>query len=163
MNEKVNVHRQGKNVVSTVRALAEPLAEELGYFVWDVEFVKEGARRILRFTIDNEEGITIDDCEKFHRAIDPILDECDPIEGFYYLDVSSPGIERDLRTDEHINSCIGGIVEAKLFAPKDSRKSITGKLTSYLDGVVVILEGETEISLKREEISKLSTVYTGEK
>ena len=97
-----------------------------------------------------------------HRAIDPILDECDPIEGFYYLDVSSPGIERDLRTDEHISHCIGQKVEAKLFAAKDSRKSIVGTLHSYVDGVVTIAEGELLTELKRDEISKLMTVYSDE-
>mgnify|MGYP002512355160 CR=1 FL=1 len=89
------------NIAETVRTLAEPIAESLGYFLWDVEYVKEGARRILRLTIDteSEEGITIDDCEKMHRAIDPLLDEADPIDEAYHLEVSSPGIERELKED----------------------------------------------------------------
>jgi len=95
------------SVAEVVRALAEPVAEEIGCWVWDVEFVKEGARRILRITIDSEEGITIDDCEKMHRAIDPILDEADPLEAQYYLEVSSPGVERELRTEEHVIGCEG--------------------------------------------------------
>ena len=94
-----------------------------------------------------------------HRAIDPILDECDPIEGFYYLDVSSPGIERELRTDEHILSSIGVRAEAKLFAPKDGRKSIIGKIESYEDGVLTISDGEEHFELAKQEISKLSTVF----
>ena len=69
-----------KNIAATVREGITPTAEALGYTLWDVEFLKEGARRILRVTIDNEVGITIEDCEKMHRAIDPILDEIDPIE-----------------------------------------------------------------------------------
>ena len=72
-------------VAEVVAALAEPLAEEFGYFLWDVEYVKEGGRKILRITIDSEEGINIDDCEKMHRALDPVLDEADPIEEAYYL------------------------------------------------------------------------------
>ena len=79
-----------KGIADKVRELAEPLADELGIWVWDVEFVKEGARRVLRITVDSEEGITIDDCEKLHRAIDPVLDEADLIEEQYYLEVSSP-------------------------------------------------------------------------
>ena len=152
-----------KNVRETVKEAILPTVTELGYKIWDVTYAKVGADYHLEITIDSEKGIDINDCEKVHRAIDPILDECDPIEGFYYLDVSSPGIERELRTEEHINCCIGQTVEAKLFAAKDSRKSIVGKLDSYSDGVVTILEGDNKIELKKEEISKLSTVYTEEK
>ena len=72
-----------KGVAERVRELAEPLADQLGIWVWDVEFVKEGARRVLRITVDSEEGIGIEDCEKMHRAIDPILDEEDLIEEQY--------------------------------------------------------------------------------
>ena len=151
-----------KNVKDTVREAIEPTVTELGYSIWDITYNKIGADYHLEITIDHERGITIDDCEKVHRAIDPILDECDPIEGFYYLEVSSPGIERELRTDVHISSCIGMAVEAKLFAPKDGRKSIIGTLLSFEDGVVVIGEGESEVALPRADISKLATVYVDE-
>ena len=97
-----------------------------------------------------------------HRAIDPILDECDPIEGFYYLDVSSPGIERELKTEYHIVSSIGERVEAKLFAAKDGRKSFVGELVGYEDGVVSIAEGESVTSIPKSEISKLTTLYFDE-
>ena len=109
--------RNGKSIVETVWELAEPIAESLGCWLWDVEYVKEGARRVLRITIDSEEGITIEDCEKLHRAIDPVLDEADPIEEAYYLEVSSPGVERDLRTPAHVEACEGWNVEVKLYAP----------------------------------------------
>lgn len=149
-----------KSVRDTVREAIEPTVRELGYMIWDVTYSKIGADYHLEITIDSERGIGIDDCERVHRAIDPILDECDPIEGFYYLEVSSPGIERELRTEEHISACIGEVVEAKLFAPKDGRKTVVGTLQSYADGVVVIKEGDIEVSLERSEISKLATVYT---
>ncbi len=84
--------KKSGGVVATVKKLAEPIANDLGYELWDVEYVKEGADYYLRITIDSEEGITIDDCERMHRAIDPVLDEEDPIEGFYHLEVSSTGI-----------------------------------------------------------------------
>ena len=148
-----------KSVKDTVREAILPTVTELGYRLWDVTYSKIGADYHLEITIDNDEGININDCEKVHRAIDPIIDECDPIEGFYYLDVSSPGAERDLRTDEHILASIGQKVEAKLFAAKDGRKSFVGTLVSYENSVVVIAEGEENISLTREEISKLNTVY----
>ncbi len=149
-----------KNVRETVREAILPTVTELGYRIWDVTYGKIGADYHLEITIDSDNGIGIDDCEKVHRAIDPILDECDPIEGFYYLEVSSPGIERDLRTDDHILACIGMRVEAKLFAAKDGRKSFVGELISYADSIVAIKEGDVSVELKREEISKLNTVYT---
>ena len=149
-----------KSVKETVREAILPTVTELGYRIWDVTYSKIGADYHLEITIDNDEGININDCEKVHRAIDPIIDELDPIEGFYYLDVSSPGAERDLRTDEHILFCIGWRVEAKLFSAKDGRKSFIGTLESYEDSTVIIREGEEIVSLSRDEISKLTTVYT---
>ena len=88
-----------KSVKETVREAIAPTVAELGYRIWDITFTKIGADYHLEITIDNDRGINIDDCEKVHRAIDPILDEVDPIEDFYYLEVSSPGIERELRTE----------------------------------------------------------------
>ena len=148
------------NIAARVSELIYPTVTELGYSIWDVEYVKEGADWHLRVTIDSPNGIDINDCEKVHRAIDPIIDECDPIEGFYYLDVSSPGAERDLRTDEHILYCIGWRVEAKLFSQKDGRKSFVGTLVSYEDSTVSIKEGDEVVALGRDEISKLTTIYT---
>ena len=149
-----------KNVRDTVREAIEPTVTGLGYRIWDVTYSKIGADYHLEITIDQDAGIGIDDCERVHRAIDPILDECDPIEGFYYLEVSSPGIERELRTEEHILACIGERVEAKLFSAKDGRKSYEGKLLGLEDGRVIIDEDGTEATLLRTEISKLTTVYT---
>ena len=150
------------SVAEVVRALAEPVAEEIGCWVWDVEFVKEGARRILRITIDSEEGITIDDCEKMHRAIDPLLDEYDPIEEAYHLEVSSPGIERDLKNDMQINACEGWDVEVRLYAPVDGAKSYLGVLEGLdEDGNVVIAcppEGQLR-SFPRDAVASLKTHY----
>ena len=148
-----------KSVKETVREAIAPTIAELGYEIWDVTYQKIGADYHLEITIDSESGINIEDCEKVHRAIDPILDECDPIEGFYYLDVSSPGIERELRTEEHVKSQIGVKAEAKLFAAKDGRRSIIGIIKSLEDGVLTLTEGENDITLKLDEISKLTTIY----
>ncbi len=148
-----------KGVVATVREGISPVADELGYMLWDVEYVKEGSRRILRVTIDNEEGITIEDCERMHRAIDPVLDEIDPIEDAYDLEVSSPGIERDLRTDEHIKACIGEDVEVRFFAPFEGQKTLKGVLAG-LEGEDVLLQiGDEEKQLPREAIAKIRTVF----
>jgi ribosome maturation factor RimP len=148
-----------KNIRETVKEAILPTVTELGYEIWDVTYSKVGADYHLEITIDSERGINIEDCEKVHRAIDPILDELDPIETFYYLDVSSPGVERELRTAEHISRSIGERVEAKLFAQKDGRKSVVGTLTSYEDGVVTVTEGEAPIALQKSEIARLTTLF----
>ena len=100
-----------KGVAEVVWGLAEPLAEEFGYILWDVEFAREGSKRILRITIDSEEGVGVDDCEKMHRAIDPVLDEADPIEEAYYLAAQCGGIAYPAHIDRTSNgmvSVLGG-------------------------------------------------------
>ena len=148
-----------KSIRETVREGIESTVTELGYRIWDITYNKIGADYHLEITIDSDNGIEISDCEKVHRAIDPILDEIDPIEGFYYLDVSSPGVERDLRTDEHINLSIGEKVEIKLFAPKDGIKSVVGTLDSYDGETVKVTAEDVEYSFAKSEISKIKTIY----
>ncbi|MBQ7380495.1 MAG: ribosome maturation factor RimP [Clostridia bacterium] len=148
-----------KNVASTVRELILPVANELGYLLWDVEYVKEGTKMILRVTIDKEDGIGIEDCEKMHRAIDPVLDEADPIEAAYYLEVSSPGIERDLRTEEHILASIGSRVEVRLYAPINGSKSFTGILADYEDGEIALETAGGALAFPRSAVSKMKTVF----
>ena len=152
--------KSSKNVSEIVRSIAEPLADELGCWVWDVEFVKEGTRKILRITIDAEEGIDIQLCEKFHRAIDPLLDEADPIEEAYYLEISSPGIERELRTQTHIDACEGWDVELKLYAPIDGVKVFRGVLlASGENGEIRISAGEKTLEFDRASVAKISTCF----
>ena len=149
-----------KNIASTVKEIITPTADEMGYYLWDVEFVKEGADKHLRITIDNEEGINIEDCEKFHRAIDPILDEVDPISESYILEVSSPGIERELKYPEHIDACEGWDVEVKLYAPKDGAKMFRGVLVGYDDDDNIVIEiGGEKVSFKPDEIAKIATYF----
>ena len=148
-------------IVGAVKRIAEPLAEELGYVLWDVEYEKQGADMYLRITIDSEEGITIDDCERMHRAIDPLLDEADPIEDAYHLEVSSPGIERDLKNDMQILSCVGWDVEVRLYAPLDGAKSYLGELSGLdADGNVVVSckDGQTR-TFTRAAVAALRTRY----
>ena len=148
-----------KSIKETVKDAIEPTVTDLGYRIWDITYSKIGADYHLEITIDCDAGINIEDCEKVHRAIDPILDEADPIEGFYYLEVSSPGVERELRTDEHISLSIGEKVEAKLFAPKDGIKSVIGVLNGYENGNVTILADENEYVFAKSDISKIKTIY----
>jgi ribosome maturation factor RimP len=148
-----------QSIKDTVRELIEPTVTELGYRIWDVTYSKIGADYHLEITIDNDEGINIDDCERVHRAIDPLLDEQDPIESFYYLEVSSPGVERELRTAEHIRLSLGAKAEAKLFTAKDGKKSYRGELVDFDGDAVKIDDGETVTEIRLSEISKLTTVY----
>ena len=149
-----------KGIADRVRELAEPIADEIGIWVWDVEFVKEGARRVLRITVDSEEGININDCEKMHRAIDPVLDEADLIEEQYYLEISSPGIERELKTDIHIEACEGWDVEVKLYAPRDGSKLFRGVLLPINENGDVCIESNGAImSFERSTVAKINTYF----
>jgi ribosome maturation factor RimP len=148
-----------KSIKETVREAILPTVTELGYQIWDVTYSKIGADYHLEITIDSENGINIEDCEKVHRAIDPILDEVDPIEDAYYLDVSSPGIERELRTEEHILWGIGQKVEAKLFAAVNGMKSIVGNLESFVDGKITIKNDAGEYTLDKTAVSKMTTIF----
>lgn len=139
-----------------------PVVKNAGCDIWDIEFVKEGTRRILRITIDSEDGVGIDDCERVHRAVDPVLDEADPIDESYYLEVSSPGIERELTLERHIPACVGEKVEARLFAPQDGRRVFGGTLVGLdAEGRVLIREseGSEPVALVPEAISKMKVIY----
>lgn len=148
-----------KSIKDTVREAIEPTVSELGYRIWDVLYSKIGADYHLEITIDSDDGIDVEDCERVHRAIDPILDEVDPIEGFYYLEVSSPGIERELRTDEHITASVGEKVEAKLFAAQDGRKSFVGVLVAFDGEKITVDEGGVPSVISKSDIAKLKTIY----
>lgn len=144
-----------KNIADTVWDLILPTVNELGCSLWDVEYVKEGARQILRVTIDKENGVDINDCEAVHRGIDPILDETDPIPVQYYLEVSSPGVERDLTRPFHFEVCMGVKVDVKLFTAVNGQKQYVGILNGYneeektvtVDDVIIPLEKAARINL----------------
>ena len=151
-----------KSVADTVREIAEKLADELGYSIWDVEYVKEGADMVLRITIDTdrEEGFKIDDCEKMHRAIDPLLDEIDPIEDQYMLAVSSPGVERPLTRPEHYEKMAGEDVELKFYTAVDGSKTLRATLEGLEgDNVKVALPDGEERSFPLKSIAKCHTVF----
>lgn len=153
------MEKQKKNIADTVRDLVSPTADELGYTLWDVEYVKEGADMILRITIDKPEGIDIEDCEKMSRAIDPIIDEADPIEVSYRMEVSSPGVERVLSRPEHFEMCMGEKVELKLYAPKDGQKQFVGILSGYENGDVTLTVGDENITFEKASVAKAATVF----
>ena len=121
---------KGGNVSSAVWQIAAPVAEKLGVEIWDIRFLKEGSDRFLRIILDKEGGIGIDDCEAFSRAIDAPLDELDPIEQSYCLEVSSPGLERELTRPEHFEKNIGEKIKVKLIRPVDGVREFSGILES---------------------------------
>ena len=153
--------KPAKNIAGKVKELIEGTVNELGYVLWDVEYVKEGAEWFLRITLDSEDGININDCENVHMAISPMLDEADPIEGSYRLEVSSPGIERDLKNPMHYKACIGWDVEVRLFTAYEGRKVIKGILVGYDEenSVFNIDENGNLVSLEKNLVSKIKTVY----
>ena len=139
------------SVENTVLALAEPIAEELGVYVVDVSSKKESGERYLRIFIDKEGGVGIDDCEAFSRAIDPILDEEDPISEAYSLEVSSPGADRKLETDREFNYYIGREVDVKLYKALDGVKEFTGILSGYENATAIVKCEDDEIAIKTKE------------
>ena len=150
-----------KSIAEQVEELITPTVTELGYDIWDVVYSKIGAEYYLEITIDSPEGIGIEDCEKVHRAIDPLLDEADPIENSYRLQVSSPGIEREIRTDAHIEACLGDVAEVRFYAAReDGKKSVIAVLTEYENGVLkMVTNDDAELSVPRKEISHMHLVY----
>lgn len=147
-------------VEKTVWEAAEPIADSFGCSIYDVEYVKEGQNYFLRIFIDKEGGVSTDDCEKVSRAVDPVLDELDPIENAYYLEISSPGLDRKLSRKEHFESALGKSIDIKLFSPIDGSKEITGILKSF-DGKVISVEtdsGIIEIEKQKASVVRLTVI-----
>lgn len=142
-----------------VENLVERPIQELGYEVYDVEYAKEGKDYFLRIFIDKPEGIDLNDCEKVNNAINDLLDEANYIQEQYFLEVSSPGIERKLRKEKHFKQNIGNTVETKLFRPIEKQKSIVGVLKAYAnDWITVEVDGK-DVNIDRQNIAQVKTVF----
>lgn len=142
------------NTVSRVRELVEPFAKELGLEIWDVRFLKEGTDWYLRVFIDKDGGVSIDDCVNLTRAITKPLDEADPISQSYLLEVSSPGVERELVCDEHFQKYIGADVIVRLIRPIEKVRDFAGKLKSYDGGEIAMsLKDGEELKFNKKEAS----------
>jgi len=140
-------------VTELVAQFAQPIIESHGCSLWDVEYVREGAERYLRIYIDKEGGIDIDDCEKIHRAIDPILDEKDPIAESYHFEVCSAGIERALKRPGDFARFMNSPVLVKLYRPRNGLKEIPGILRGYEDGKVTVEAGKEMITFEKSEVA----------
>ena len=142
-----------------VEQLVKDPIEKLGYSLYDVEYVKEGPEYYLRIYIDKESGIDLNDCEKVSNEINEILDKADYIKEQYYLEVSSPGIERKLRKDKHLEQNISKNVEIKLFKKDNNgKKEFTGKLKAF-NQEEIIIETDKEIAIERKNIAQIKTIY----
>ena len=140
-------------ITDIVSALAEPICTENGCTLWDVEYVREAGQWYLRVSIDKEGGGAISDCETVSRALDPILDEKDPIPGSYIFEVSSAGAERQLKRPSDFERFMGSFVEVRLYRPKDGCKEYTGNLAAYADGDVTIDAAGTSMTFEKSEIA----------
>ncbi len=141
------------SVDEKVFGLIKDTVEAQNVRLWDVRFVKEGASWYLRVIIDSDAGISIDDCTNVHHAIDPILDEADPIDKSYYLEVCSPGLERELTRDEHFEKMAGSKIKLRLYKARDGVKEFAGLLKSGDKDKVVVIIDDNETEFARNEIS----------
>lgn len=148
------------SIEEKVEKLVKPIIENLGYELYDVEYAKEGKNYYLRIFIDNEKGIDLNDCEKVNDSITDILDEENYIKEQYFLEVSSPGIERVLRKEEHLKKSIGEEINIKLFK-KDEKgnKEFLGRLKDFDQNEIIIEQEEKEIKIERKNIAQIKTVY----
>ena len=144
-------------VADVVRPLVLPITERLGLVLWDVEFVKEGSEWFLRVYIDREEGgVGIEDCESVSRALDPLLDEADPIPQSYHLEICSAGLIRDLKTTEHIRRFLGKEVEVRLYkGVGDLPKKLSAVLVDVSEETLTVNVSGAQVVLDRKNISKI--------
>jgi len=143
-----------KRVVDQVADILTPFLATQAIELVDVEFVKEGPYRYLRVTIDNASGISLDDCAEVSRFLNDRLDKIDPIEEQYFLEVTSPGVERTLKKDSDFERFSGSQIQVKLYQPFEGQKMIVGELVGLKDDhVVMIHEGMGEISIPKSKVS----------
>ena len=147
------------SIEERVEKLVIDTIQKLGYELYDVQYVKEGKDYFLRIFIDQSKGIDLNDCEKVSNAINDLLDEADYIKEPYFLEVSSPGVERILRKEKHLEANLGNLVEIKLFKPIEKKKVIQGILKQF-DAQTITLELTKQmIQIERKNIAVIKTVY----
>ena len=142
-------------ITDKVTQLALPVVEQEGCSLWDVEYVREAGTWYLRVYIDKEGGVGIEDCERISRALDPILDEADPIPDSYVFEVGSAGIERELKRPSDFELYMGSEVELRLYQPHEGSKVFVGTLSAYNDGTVTISSGGREMSFTKAQTAQV--------
>lgn len=147
-----------KNIQQTVTELVSPVVENLNYELVDVEYVKEGANWYLRVYIDKPGGISIDDCQAVSEQVSELLDKNDPIDQSYYLEVSSPGLDRPLKTEKDFTKYKGELVEVKVFQPIDGKKIFEGELVGLMDNFIVINQDGHDVQFERDKVAVVKRV-----
>ena len=148
------------NIEERVESLIKPRVEKEGYELYDVLYLKEGKNYILRIVIDNEKGISLEDCEKVNNEITDLLDEADYIKDQYFLEVSSPGIERVLRKDWQLKKYLENKVQINLFKKDENGfKEYVGILKEVKDESLTIEQDDTEYEVQRKNIAQIKTIY----
>ena len=142
-------------ITERVFDLARPVVEEEGCSLWDVEYLREAGTWYLRIYIDKEGGVSIDDCERISRRLDPILDEADPIPESYVFEVGSAGADRELKRPSDFAQFMGTDVEVKLYKPLEGSKLYVGKLLRYEDGAVTLDRNGKELSFAPAQIAQV--------
>ncbi len=138
-----------------IEEIARPHVEAEGCSLWDVEYVREAGTWYLRLYIDKEGGVSIDDCERISRRLDPVLDEEDPISESYVFEVGSAGADRELRRPGDFEQFMGSEVDVKLYQPVDGGKLFTGRLTGWEDGTVSIECGKQSRSFEKTQVAQV--------
>lgn len=147
------------NIESKVENLLKPIITGIGYELYDVIYEKEGKDFYLRIVIDSENGIDLNDCEKVNNEINDILDEADYIKDQYFLEVSSPGLERNLRKEAHFLAQIGNEVKLKLFKPINKQKELIGTLDAYNKDMVTLRIEDEIININSKDIAVAKTIF----
>jgi len=148
------------DIEALVTEITQPILDKLDFELVDVEYVKEGPYMYLRIYIDKPDGITIDDCQKVSESVGNILDEKDPIEDNYFLEVSSPGLDRPLKKDKDLAQNIGNDVEVSLYKAINGRKKLPGKLIDFNSDSISIEDDSLEkIHIERSLISKINLAF----
>ena len=147
-------------ITDKVTALARPIVEEEGCSLWDVEYVREAGSWYLRVFIDKEGGVSIDDCERISRRLDPILDEEDPIPDSYVFEVGSAGAERELKRPSDFEQFMGSQVEVKLYQPVKGSKTFVGTLDGYDNGKVTVTVGKETMSFEKAQTAQVKLHVT---
>ena len=142
-----------KAIVKSVKNICEKIATDLNYELVDLEYVKDSGNYYLRVYVDKPGGITLDDCQTMSMAVSEKLDENDPFPDAYYLEVSSPGLDRPLKTDKDLKRNIGKDIELKLYSALNDRKNYEGELLDYNNTEIIIISNEDRIQIPRELVS----------
>ena len=140
-------------ITEQIAQLAQPVVESHGCSLWDVEYVREGTEYFLRVYIDKEGGVDITDCEAVSRAMDPILDEKDPIQGSYHFEVCSAGLERALKRPGDFERFLGSPITVKLYRPRNGVKELPCILREYDNGRITVEAGKETITFEKSEVA----------